>query len=59
VQKAGGHATLFRSSATRGDADKAAGAFTPLAAVQQRIQRELQKQFDPAGVFATGRQAAG
>jgi len=27
----------------------------PLDAVQQRIQRELQKQFDPQGVFATGR----
>jgi hypothetical protein len=23
--------------------------------VQQRIARELQKQFDPQGVFATGR----
>jgi FAD/FMN-containing dehydrogenase len=26
-----------------------------LPAVQQRIQRELQKQFDPHGVFNTGR----
>ena len=29
AQKAGGHATLFRASASRGDADKAGGVFTP------------------------------
>jgi FAD/FMN-containing dehydrogenase len=29
--------------------------FSPLPVVQQRIQRELQKQFDPHGVFNTGR----
>jgi FAD/FMN-containing dehydrogenase len=29
--------------------------FHPLPAVQQRIQRELQQQFDPHGVFNTGR----
>jgi FAD/FMN-containing dehydrogenase len=29
--------------------------FHPLPAAQQRIQRELQKQFDPHGVFNTGR----
>jgi hypothetical protein len=33
------------------------GAFTALNAVQQRIQSELQKQFDPAGVFNTSRLA--
>jgi glycolate oxidase FAD binding subunit len=33
--------------------------FTPLSPVQQGIQRELQKQFDPAGIFATGRLGAG
>jgi glycolate oxidase FAD binding subunit len=54
AQKAGGHATLFRA-----DGDKAGAAFTPLNAVQQRIQRALQKQFDPDGVFATGRLFAG
>jgi len=27
----------------------------PLDSVQQRIQRALQQQFDPQGVFATGR----
>jgi beta-glucosidase-like glycosyl hydrolase len=29
--------------------------FSELPVVQQRIQRELQKQFDPHGVFNTGR----
>jgi len=59
AQKAGGHATLFRASTHRAAADKDAGVFTRLDAVQQRIQRELQKQFDPAGVFNTGRLAVG
>jgi glycolate oxidase FAD binding subunit len=57
--KAGGHATLFRTSAasqqTLGDVDKQAGVYTPLNAVQQRIQNELKKQFDPAGIFNLGR----
>ncbi len=52
ARQCGGHATLFRGS----DADKAqAGTFTQPDPVQQRIQRALQQQFDPAGVFATGR----
>lgn len=56
AQQLGGHATLQRASLAAGDADKLlAGVFTPLAPVQQRIQRVLQQQFDPAGVFATGR----
>ena len=55
AQKVGGHATLFRASAKHAEADKAAGVNTPLDAVQQRIQQQLQKQFDPKGVFATGR----
>ncbi len=55
AQGVGGHATLFRASLLGGATDKAVGASTPLDAVQQRIQRELQKQFDPQGVFATGR----
>ena len=56
AQQLGGHATLFRASRAGGDADKhAAGTFTPLDAVQARIQGALQRQFDPAGVFATGR----
>ena len=53
--KAGGHATLFRASALHGEVDKQVGVFTPLNAVQQRIQNELKKQFDPAGVFNPGR----
>jgi glycolate oxidase FAD binding subunit len=55
AQAAGGHASLFRASAAHAEVDKAAGVNTPLAAVQQRIQQQLQQQFDPKGVFATGR----
>ncbi len=56
AQQLGGHATLFRASQAGGEADKrTAGVFTPLPPVQQRIQRELQQQFDPSGVFATAR----
>jgi glycolate oxidase FAD binding subunit len=51
----GGHATLFRASTAHAKVDKAAGVNTPLEAVQQRIQKQLQQQFDPKGVFATGR----
>jgi glycolate oxidase FAD binding subunit len=55
AQAAGGHATLFRASAAHAEVDKEVGVNTPLEAVQQRIQQQLQKQFDPKGVFATGR----
>jgi glycolate oxidase FAD binding subunit len=55
AQSVGGHATLFRASAAHAEVDKAAGVNTPLDAVQDRIQQQLQKQFDPKGVFATGR----
>jgi glycolate oxidase FAD binding subunit len=55
AQAVGGHATLFRASAAHAEVDKAAGVSTPLDAVQQRIQQQLQQQFDPKGVFATGR----
>jgi glycolate oxidase FAD binding subunit len=51
----GGHATLFRASATHAELDKVVGVNTPLDTVQQRVQQQLQKQFDPKGVFATGR----
>jgi glycolate oxidase FAD binding subunit len=51
----GGHATLFRASAAHAEVDKAAGVNTPLEAVQHRIQKQLQQQMDPKGVFATGR----
>ena len=55
AQSVGGHATLFRASATHAELDKIAGVNTPLDTIQQRIQQQLQKQFDPKGVFATGR----
>ena len=55
AQSLGGHATLFRASTAHAEVDKAVGVNTPLGAVQQRIQQQLQKQFDPKGVFATGR----
>ncbi len=55
AQSVGGHATLFRASAAQGQTDKAVGVNTPLDAVQARIQQQLQQQFDPKGVFATGR----
>jgi glycolate oxidase FAD binding subunit len=55
AQSVGGHATLFRASAAHAEVDKIAGVNTPLDAVQDRIQRQLQQQFDPQGVFATGR----
>ena len=51
--QAGGHATVFRSPAT--PANDMPSVFSTLPIVQQRIQRELQKQFDPHGVFNTGR----
>ncbi|PUE06803.1 glycolate oxidase subunit GlcE [Limnohabitans sp. T6-5] len=55
AQSVGGHASLFRASAVHAEVDKTAGVNTPLDAVQDRIQRQLQQQFDPKGVFATGR----
>ena len=55
AQSVGGHATLFRASATHAELDKISGVNTPLDSVQDRIQQQLQKQFDLKGVFATGR----
>jgi glycolate oxidase FAD binding subunit len=55
TRQVGGHATLFKTSALHGEADKSVGVFSPLEAVQQRIQTQLKKQFDPAGVFNPGR----
>ena len=51
--QAGGHATLFRPP-LQAPSDMPP-VFAPLPAVQQRIQRQLQHQFDPHGVFNTGR----
>jgi glycolate oxidase FAD binding subunit len=53
AKEAGGHATLFRAPVQV--TGEMPAVFHPLPAVQQRIQRELQKQFDPHGVFNTGR----
>ena len=55
AQSVGGHASLFRASAAHAEVDKIAGVNTPLGSVQERIQLQLQNQFDPKGVFATGR----
>ena len=55
AQSVGGHASLFRASAAHAQVDKITRVNTPLEAVQDRIQRQLQQQFDPKGVFATGR----
>jgi glycolate oxidase FAD binding subunit len=49
VQRAGGHATLFRSS------DKAAGVFQPLAPALAKVHHNLKQAFDPACVFNRGR----
>jgi glycolate oxidase FAD binding subunit len=49
VQTVGGHATLFRAR------DKSVGVFHPLPGANARVQRELQRAFDPDGVFDHGR----
>jgi glycolate oxidase FAD binding subunit len=49
AQAAGGHAVLFRGH------DKSAGAFAALPPAMARLQRELQRAFDPDGVFNPGR----
>ncbi len=53
ARQAGGHATLF--IATHAHQERALARFDPLKAPQDRIQRELKKQFDPAGIFNRGR----
>jgi glycolate oxidase FAD binding subunit len=47
---AGGHATLFRT-----ERDGSGQRFEALKPPQDRIQRELKRQFDPAGIFNPGR----
>jgi glycolate oxidase FAD binding subunit len=46
----GGHATLFRTERDGGER-----RFEALKSPQDRIQRELKRQFDPAGIFNPGR----
>ena len=53
--KAGGHATLWRVSPARAEVDRGVGVFTPLTQAQQTIQKALQREFDPWGLFDTGR----
>ncbi|MDB5947284.1 MAG: glcE [Ramlibacter sp.] len=48
----GGHATLFLAASPE---DTTGPRFSPLDPVLHRIQRELKRQFDPAGIFNRGR----
>jgi glycolate oxidase FAD binding subunit len=52
VQRAGGHATLFRAP------EKKIGAFAPLDPVVMRLHRDLKAAFDPAGILNPGRMYA-
>ena len=52
---AGGHATLFKSSPSGLQTDKAQGAFQPQSAVLTTINHQLRRELDPHGVFNTGR----
>jgi glycolate oxidase FAD binding subunit len=55
ARQQGGHATLWRPSESHPEVDREVGVFMPLTPVQHRLQRALQAQFDPQGVFDTGR----
>jgi glycolate oxidase FAD binding subunit len=52
---AGGHATLFKSSPSGLQTDKAHGAFQPQSAVLTTLNHQLRRELDPHGVFNTGR----
>jgi glycolate dehydrogenase FAD-binding subunit len=49
VERAGGHATLFRGG------DKSLGVFHPLKPAILKIHRRLKEAFDPAGILNQGR----
>ena len=49
VERAGGHATLFRGG------DKSVGVFHPLKPAIAKIHRRLKAAFDPAGILNPGR----
>jgi hypothetical protein len=52
----GGQATLFkRPQQTSAATPVSVPVFTPLDAVQQRIQQALKHEFDPAGLFGPRR----
>lgn len=53
VSKAGGHATLFRGG------DRTGEVFHPLPKSLEKLQRKIQRSFDPLGIFNPGRQYAG
>ncbi len=55
VQRHGGHASLWRASQAHGNQDLEAGYQSPLSTTLQAISQRLQAQFDPHGVFRTGR----
>ena len=56
ARQAGGHASLFRRPhGALADTDAGAPVFDQLDVTQQRIQTALQAEFDPDGVFNTGR----
>ncbi len=51
----GGHATLWRVSKRGGLRDKEVGVFAPLTKALLTIQKSMQREFDPWGLFDTGR----
>ncbi len=55
AQRLGGHASLWRASQAHGAQDFAVGYQSPLSPALQAISQRLQAQFDPHGVFRTGR----
>ena len=55
ASKAGGHATLFKSSASGLEANKVGGVFQPLAPVLAKVNQNLREQLDPHQVFNTRR----
>ncbi len=55
VHRHGGHATLWRASQAHGAKDFEVGYQSPLSPPLQTISQRLQAQFDPHGVFRTGR----
>ena len=51
-----GTASVWRHAQASGE--RVANCFHPLEGTSRRIQRELKRQFDPAGIFNTGRMFA-
>jgi glycolate oxidase FAD binding subunit len=55
AHRMGGHVTLWRASQTGGTSDFQVGFQSPQSAALQAISKRLQAEFDPHGVFRTGR----